>query len=225
MHLSPRGSILSTTTSVQTVLGLAPDDLVGSSLISLALPEYRTAFEQALTQCMNGSASSVQYRLKDTRALKDKRGYIEVVTRFYPRNVDEPDNLMPPPHAGPCPVNIVAQTNELKSDQRKTHSVFASQAPIYPATAGRSPSAESNSTSHSGSASSNPPPFQSTFKTLTHPSALNDNVFDELESRRPTSWQFELHQRECLGSSMWENQQSDPSNVILRSAKYESQAA
>lgn len=56
----------------------------------------------------------------------------------------------------------------------------------------RSPSADSSSTGGSSSSGS----FQSTFKQLTHPSAVNDNVFDELESRRPTSWQFELHQRE-----------------------------
>lgn len=200
MHLSPKGNVLSTTSSVQTVLGVMPDDIVGSTLLSLAMPEYAAAIEQALTQCVGGTASSVRYRLRDLSGVKDKRGYIDVVTRFYPRNVDEADNLTPPPHAGPCPINIVAQTNEISSNQRKVQSVFASQAPTYPTTAGRSPSAESDSTA-SGSASSKSTAFQSTFKTLTHPSAMNDNVFDELESRRPTSWQFELHQRKILTAS------------------------
>ena len=37
--------------------------------------------------------------------------------------------------------------------------------------------------------------MQSTFKTLNHPSSVSDNVFDELDTTRCTSWQYELHQR------------------------------
>lgn len=192
MHLSPQGTILSATSSIQSVLGVAPTDVVGSALTTVSAPENAAAIQQALATCMDGTASTVRYRIKD------QRGYTEVITRFFPRTVDEPDNLMPPPHSGPCPVNIIAQTNEVSSDLRKSSSVFASQPPAYPASnAGRSPSAESSST-NGGSTGSSTAPFQSTFKQLTHPSSLNDNVFDELESRRPTSWQFELHQRECL---------------------------
>ena len=40
--------------------------------------------------------------------------------------------------------------------------------------------------------------MQSTFKTLNHPSSVSDNVFDELDTTRCTSWQYELHQRSFL---------------------------
>lgn len=39
------------------------------------------------------------------------------------------------------------------------------------------------------------PSIPSTFKGLPHPATLSDNLFDELDSSRGTSWQFELHQR------------------------------
>lgn len=38
----------------------------------------------------------------------------------------------------------------------------------------------------------------STFKQLTPSASISDNVFDELDSVRGTSWQFELHQSKCL---------------------------
>lgn len=92
-----------------------------------------------------------------------------------------------------------AQTNELGSEQRKAKSIFGSSAPVWVST-GRSPaisdvdSNDSSGSSREGS-STGGTAFQSTFKSLTHPSSVSDNVFDELETRRPTSWQFELHQR------------------------------
>jgi hypothetical protein len=49
----------------------------------------------------------------------------------------------------------------------------------------------------SGSSSTTPwvvPGVPSTFKSLPRPSTLSDNIFDELDSSKGTSWQFELHQ-------------------------------
>lgn len=74
-------------------------------------------------------------------------------------------------------------------------------APVYTPIPGQSPAVSDASSSASGSnhssreGSQESSTFKSTFKTLVHPSSISDNVFDELETRRPTSWQFELHQR------------------------------
>lgn len=101
-------------------------------------------------------------------------------------------------------VDDSAQTNEVGSEHRKNNGPFAQIAPVYASnTAGRSPASASESDSNASGSSRTP--FQSTFKTLAHPSAISDNVFDELETRRPTSWQFELHQCEYHDSD-----RSDP---------------
>jgi len=93
------------------------------------------------------------------------------------------------------------QTNELGSEYRKNSGPFVSIAPVYTSgQPGRSPTGASESGSNASNNSTSA--FQSTFKTLAHPSAISDNVFDELETRRPTSWQFELHQRMFPSTSL-----------------------
>lgn len=53
---------------------------------------------------------------------------------------------------------------------------------------------ESSSRGYSGATSFSA--IQSTFKQLTPSVSVSDNVFDELDSARGTSWQFELYQSE-----------------------------
>lgn len=94
--------------------------IAGSSILTLAQPEHVSAIQQALAQCAMGTASTVRYRIRS------KRGYSDVVTReqidriavskaradffpssgFYPRNIDEPDDLMQPA-SGPQHINIM----------------------------------------------------------------------------------------------------------------------
>jgi len=69
----------------------------------------------------------------------------------------------------------------------------------------------SSSGPQSGSDSSAPSTFSaipSTFKTLIHhPSSQNDNVFDELDVTRTTSWQYELHQLKLTNKKLKEELQ------------------
>ncbi|GAA5904428.1 hypothetical protein JCM5296_003195 [Sporobolomyces johnsonii] len=180
--VSDKGMILNATLAVQSVLGFLPQEMVGCSLFDLALPEHKQQLEVAIQQALLGAPASVQYKLKG------RRGYLDVVTKFYPRHNEPMESNV---EQSPLHIGIIAQTNELNSERRKSTSAFGTQPPVYNSNlSGRSPAvSESDSTSSSGSGG-----FQSTFKTLTHPSAISDNVFDELETRRPTSWQFELHQ-------------------------------
>ena len=103
-------------------------------------------------------------------------------------------------------ISVITQTNEVSSEERKSRGGFSLAAPVYVSVPGQSPAGSDADSSASGSnhssreGSTTAPAFQSTFKTLVHPSSVSDNVFDELETRRPTSWQFELHQRESQAS-------------------------
>ncbi|GAA6027278.1 hypothetical protein JCM8097_002551 [Rhodosporidiobolus ruineniae] len=48
----------------------------------------------------------------------------------------------------------------------------------------------------------------STFKSLTTPSSVSDNVFDELNVTRGTSWQFELHQMRLTNKKLREEREA-----------------
>lgn len=179
--LSTKGVVLSATSAVQALLGVGPDELVGRSFVEFAPVEAKAELEAAIAQCQTGRSTLVRYKVSTSR------GDIELVTRFYSRAaVNEMDTAV---DAGvPSHLSILAQTSEASSDQRKLASPFALAAPEHPAT-DRSPSPPSSDGSEASE-----PPFSSTFRTLAHPSAASDNVFDELDTTRCTSWQYELHQ-------------------------------
>lgn len=80
-----------------------------------------------------------------------------------------------------------AQTNLVTSYERKSRGSFARSAPVFTTDSGGSPASDDSSSSAA--------PVLNTFKTLSHPSVVTDNVFDELDTTRCTSWQYELHQR------------------------------
>lgn len=86
----------------------------------------------------------------------------------------------------------------------------------------------SSSGPNSGSDSSAPSTFSaipSTFKTLLHhPSSQNDNVFDELDTTRTTSWQYELHQLKLTNKKLKEELQMLQAAKRKRKKKEEMQS-
>ncbi|GAA5935807.1 uncharacterized protein JCM15063_001810 [Sporobolomyces koalae] len=191
MKLSERGMILNATLAIHNVLGYLPQEFVGSTIFDVISPDYKQQIEVAVQQALLGAPATVHYKIKG------RKGYVDVVTKFYPRHAEEESST----DKTPLHVGIIAQTNEVGSEYRKNNSPFCQIAPVYSsAQTGRSPAAASESDSNASNGSGNA--FQSTFKTLAHPSAISDNVFDELETRRPTSWQFELHQLQNINKKL-----------------------
>ncbi|GAA5889725.1 hypothetical protein JCM6882_004301 [Rhodosporidiobolus microsporus] len=198
--IGERGSVLFATSTMQSVLGFAPQEAIGCSFFDISLPEYRQQLEVALQQAQLGAPASVQHKMRNRNGQA-----IEVVTKFYPRHPEVADSTAPQdlPEA-PLHTAIIAQTTEISSEQRKAHSIFGTSAPVYTSSSGASP-AVSDTGSNSGSSnngSTSNGAFQSTFKSLQHPSSISDNIFDELETRRPTSWQFELHQLQSMNKKL-----------------------
>ncbi|GAA5988507.1 hypothetical protein JCM10908_003594 [Rhodotorula pacifica] len=200
--LDLRGTILTATQGTASVLGYQSQDLIGSTVLDIALPEHRQNLEIALQQAQLGAQSTLRYKVRT------RRGMSEVVTKFYPRHPEVEEENAPIADRAPMHISIIAQTNEVSSEERKAHGGFSLAAPVYIPVPGQSPAVSdvdssasgSNHSSREGSASS--AAFQSTFKTLVHPSSVSDNVFDELETRRPTSWQFELHQLQNMNKKL-----------------------
>lgn len=198
--LSPEGMVLSSATSVQNVLGFLPEEMVGTSLFQLIKPETVEIIKNALLECSRGSAVSVAY------AIKSRRGYIDVVTRFYPRTsipIEGDVNMdLDPADEGPKHLSIIAQTNEASSENRKASANFRRFAPAY-----RRHIDATTGLSDSGSSVGNGSHMMSTFKTLNHPSTVSDNVFDELDTTRCTSWQYELHQLQNINKKLREEKE------------------
>ncbi|KAL8277730.1 hypothetical protein RQP46_009852 [Phenoliferia psychrophenolica] len=192
--LSPEGMMLTATPGVQGVTGFHASEMVGTSLFQLVQPDAAHKIKRAMRTCLAGEGVTVEYQMKS------RQGLVDVVTHFYPRHVKafEEDMPMDPEIGGASHMAIIAQTTERTAHLRKRKQAAFAQAPTY--TPGPHASTDVSSPLSDVSGSSNdgvpagPPPFVSTFQTLDHPSANCDNVFDELDTTRCTSWQYELHQ-------------------------------
>ncbi|GAA5957348.1 hypothetical protein JCM8115_006964 [Rhodotorula mucilaginosa] len=197
-----RGTILTATQGTASVLGYSSQELIGSTFLDIALPEHRQSLEIALQQAQLGAPSTLRYKVRT------RRGMSEVVTRFYPRHPEVEEESAPVTSRAPMHISVITQTNEVSSEERKSRGGFSLAAPVYVSVPGQSPAGSDADSSASGSnhssreGSTTAPAFQSTFKTLVHPSSVSDNVFDELETRRPTSWQFELHQLQNMNKKL-----------------------
>ncbi|GAA5831680.1 hypothetical protein JCM11251_000792 [Rhodosporidiobolus azoricus] len=201
--IGQRGSVLFATSTLQSVLGFSPQEALGCSFFDLCPPEYSQPIEAALQQASLGVPASVHHKMRNR-----SNQTVDVVTKFYPRHPEGSDSTAPTDLLdSPLHTAIIAQTNELSSEQRKAHSIFGTTAPVYTSsTTDRSPAisdtASNSGSSTNGNGSTSNGAFQSTFKTLSHPSSISDNIFDELETRRPTSWQFELHQLQNMNKKL-----------------------
>lgn len=110
-----------------------------------------------------------------------------------------------------------AQTNEYSSEQRKLTSSYGAAAPSWTGAvpipnAAVAPALTTSELSDplfyaAPTTTSTSTPFTSIFKTLVHPSTTSDNVFDELDVTRCTSWQFELHQLQTVNRQLKEEKE------------------
>lgn len=198
--LSTMGMILSATSAVAPVLGFTGQEMAGTSIFQMVKEDHSAqAIQRALAAAMKGTTSNVALKMKA------RKGFVDVVARFFARA--EPGTQRVDAAAilyVICRVNRATsitysltrsvQINPTNSHERKLAAPQSRQAPEHPETEFATP----EPSERSGSEEPSTAPFQSTYKQLTHPSSTTDNVFDELDTTRCTSWQYELHQRSLL---------------------------
>jgi len=213
------GIFLTATRTAGNVLGTdSKYSVVGKSFADLCPNRDASGVMQALIKAAEGTPSQVQHQL------------IDVVTHFYPARSDQEEPSTPNlPAVGKKQVSVIAQINLLSSEMNKRHAhLTAPKAPrsgvlssdgstatatagggsstalALPAFGGRS-AGTAPSTNSAGSSFSAVP---STFKSLASPNSQSDNVFDELNVTRGTSWQFELHQMRLTNKKLREEKEA-----------------
>ncbi|GAA6018553.1 hypothetical protein JCM11491_006443 [Sporobolomyces phaffii] len=220
------GIFLTATRSAATVLGSDPlFTVVGKSFTDLSPNKDSAGVMQALLNAAEGTPSQVQHQLVGPN------GPVDVVTHFYPARSDQEEPAEPTLTAvGHKNVSVIAQVNLLSSEMSKARtplsmgrsgSLSESSVTVPPGSAvgstgggpvtlalpafgGRSAGTAPSTTSAGSSFSAVP----STFKALGSPNAHSDNVFDELNVTRGTSWQFELHQMRLTNKKLREEKEA-----------------
>ncbi|GAA5909930.1 uncharacterized protein JCM6883_003141 [Sporobolomyces salmoneus] len=221
------GIFLTATRSAANVLGSDPKfDVVGKSFVDLSPQKDATGVMRALVTAAEGTPSQVQHQLVGPN------GPVDVVTHFYPARTDQEDHPAPPalPAVGQKNVSVIAQINLLSSEMSKRRTPLmpskaanqsfsdststptparATTGPVtlaLPAFGGRASGGSAPSTTSPAGSSFSAVP--STFKALGSPNAHSDNVFDELNVTRGTSWQFELHQMRLTNKKLREEKEA-----------------
>ncbi|GAA5881957.1 hypothetical protein JCM16303_003483 [Sporobolomyces ruberrimus] len=228
------GIFLTATRSAANVLGSdSKFSVVGKSFADLSPKQDSTGVMQALLRASEGTPSQVQHQLIGPNGPVDV-----VTHFYPARSDQEEPATPTLPAVGQKNVTVIAQINLLASEMSKRHATnpphrmnrSASQSEgssnvtmtagssvangngggagrvtlALPAFGGR-PAGSAPSTTSAGSSFSAVP---STFKALASPNAGSDNVFDELNVTRGTSWQFELHQMRLTNKKLREEKEA-----------------
>ncbi|OZJ02977.1 hypothetical protein BZG36_03143 [Bifiguratus adelaidae] len=168
------GLFLHATNSSLSVLGIPHEEMVGISIYQLVRSDRTTDMTSVLSQVKEGKTVNLRHLLQNR-----KGQYIQVNSTFFPGDIS---------YGVGKPSFMLVQIREITapiSNQRSTST--SSTSSLIPSSSSTS---ESETTSSGSSTSSSPPPGST---EITLPNG-EDNVFEELEPVRSTSWQFELHQ-------------------------------
>lgn len=200
------GMWLYATTKSQALIGRDPRDLIGASMLELIPAEQHAQVTSALATAAAGTDTTLRHDMRDA-----KGQLAAFVTTFHASAPDmaAPAGLQQTPW-------VVVEINTVGSEDRRRRRASApprmrTRSSSVGSSGGASAGAGSMSDGEGGgnvSDSSVPSTYSavaSTFKTLTgHPSLATDNMFDELDTTRSTSWQFELHQLQLTNKKLRE---------------------
>lgn len=231
--ISPDGMFLYCTPTVKTVLGHDADDLRGRSMFELVEQDKTAELTKALQDATAGRSVRLQHKLRSfagnhldvitsffpNSAPKDSASQRTAGT-VYPSVIAQTNELssemrrrqstvhpssLPKPYGvsttddGRTALNIAAASSAAIRDMIVTTEASDD-----------SDSAKDGATSSgpSGSDVSAPSTFSaipSTYKTLVmQGNTASDNIFDELDTIRSTSWQYELHQLKLTNKKLKE---------------------
>ncbi len=185
--LSVDGLFLYASPACINLLNFQSDELVGTSLYQYVKSDRTTDITRSLIAARDGNAHSLKHHIQ-----KKNGQYVEVLTTFYPGNFNQANNR---------PSFVICQTKEIAPDVRR-RSVSLSPAQSSPTSSGSPDGASSIS-----SGGSTPTPSIHV-RNVSIDHKPTDNIFEELDTTRSTSWQYELHQMRLTNKKLREELES-----------------
>ncbi|KAK3690009.1 PAS domain-containing protein [Podospora appendiculata] len=198
--VSTSGMFLFVSSNVRSLLDLLPENLVGTSMQDLMRKESRPEFGRTIEKARKGKIVSCKHEIQN------KRGQVlQAYTTFYPGDP-----------GGHNPTFLLAQTKLLKASSRTSAPAAAVAKATSTASAapddlssleGRANATKSQSAATAGVTVDGGvviPQTAGTSLLLGSPDIVDDNIFDELQTTRCTSWQYELRQMEKINRMLAE---------------------
>ena len=178
--LSTSGMFLFVSSNSKMLLDRDSDELMGTSMQALMRPDSKAELSKALGEARMSKRTDVRHEIQTKRG-----NYIQALTTLYPGD----GNGRHPP------TFLIAQTRLLKHS-RATSLIQPPQAALHPALeSGKVYESESATWSgNSSGQSSGGQNADSNDKDGRPNDDPDDNMFEELNNTRSTSWQFELRQ-------------------------------
>lgn len=235
--LSLSGMHLHVTPGTLKVLGYTAEEMLGLSLFQLVPdPKQCADLQTAIDRCHSGIPITTRYSVRTpkgrvevstnfhpTKSPREPLSPIQassddgrpLSSEREPRTIFAQTSLV----ESLAQRKLVAPTPEHRESMSRTPSLGGVNgtsfvpSPYDRSSVGTGGSTSAGDTSSgSGSDSSRQPSiafstFTSTYKALPHPSSVSDNIFDEIDTCRGTSWQFELHQLRLTNKKLQEERQ------------------
>ncbi|KAI5480513.1 hypothetical protein MNV49_000666 [Pseudohyphozyma bogoriensis] len=234
------GMILYTTPTIETILGYKIDELRGTNVSLIDEGDQLLTSIRAIATSPAPVASTLSHRLKNkaggyvdvvtdffpspshvnaddhstTPNQLVRNELYTIIARTSLSIVSGSKRQHPPSHAELHRSN--SSSSDVTSSLSSQGGVSAVSVPAFRNKSsdeeGETSSSGSKSTSRTGSGGSSSTSFSaipSTFKTLS--SSSSDNIFDELETTRGTSWQYELHQLRLINRKLREEKDTQRS--------------
>ncbi|CAG8526995.1 7673_t:CDS:10, partial [Ambispora gerdemannii] len=187
--LSVDGLYLYASSACQSTLGYTPEELVGTSLYHLVRSDRTTDITRALSQARIGVSVNLKHNIH-----KKNGQYVEVISTFYPGDSG----------ANQKPSFVICQSKEVLPEPRRRSSSTSTTPNLQslsPMTSSGSPDGSSTFSSSSGGSTPTHPIHLRNF-SIEH--ADTDNIFEELDTTRSSSWQYELHQMRLTNKKLRE---------------------
>lgn len=218
--ITVNGMFLYNTPSVKTVIGHEAHHLQGKSMFDYIEATKAPELAVALNDARAGKSVRLRYKVKNTRGVwvdvitnffpntpapnadrtKSAAVHPSIVlqTNEYASEMRRRATMGSIPGTLPPPTGVASPGSQDAPHGRPSFVQASSIRDMIVTTPDASDDGSSGSNSGSGSDSSAPSTFSaipSTYKTLlSQARAQSDNLFDELDTTRTTSWQYELHQ-------------------------------
>ena len=201
-HISIDGGLfLVVSSGAHDVLGRPAQEVIGTKVKDWVGPEYHASVDQTLSEARSGIKGSSPKPLTCMRAARDNVPPQALVIAFYPSEADtspNPTGRELRPSTIFCHIRFPTVPVLSISYQPPLHQYPPQPLPFSPSVQGFLRPSFSSPGSSSGMPSQVDIPGPA--DRLVH--ALNANMFEELETTRGTSWQFELQQLRLTNSNI-----------------------